>query len=90
LLFPAVLKSIVRIGSLRLPARANVEYLEVPGSVDGFGLAKWVRKHYPGLDVVLTGTVPPVVPRRIQSFSMLAVVRRKHKIGYELPRKAVH
>jgi DNA-binding NtrC family response regulator len=32
--------------------------IEMPGSVDGFGLAKWVREHRPGLDVVLAGTVP--------------------------------
>jgi DNA-binding NtrC family response regulator len=32
--------------------------IEMPGSVDGFGLAKWVREHRPGLDIVLAGTVP--------------------------------
>jgi DNA-binding NtrC family response regulator len=35
--------------------------IEMPGSVDGFGLAKWIRKHRPGLDVVLAGTVPRAV-----------------------------
>lgn len=33
----------------------------MPGSVDGFGLAKWIREHRPGLDVVLAGTVPRTV-----------------------------
>jgi CheY-like chemotaxis protein len=29
----------------------------MPGSIDGFGLAKWIREHRPGLDVILVGTV---------------------------------
>jgi YesN/AraC family two-component response regulator len=32
--------------------------IEMPGAVDGFGLAKWVREHGPGLDVLLTETLP--------------------------------
>jgi len=32
--------------------------VEMPGSMDGFGLAKWIRAHRPGLDVILAGTVP--------------------------------
>jgi DNA-binding NtrC family response regulator len=35
--------------------------IEMPGSVDGFGLAKWIREHRPGIDVVLAGTVPRTV-----------------------------
>jgi DNA-binding NtrC family response regulator len=35
--------------------------IEMPGSVDGFGLEKWMREHRPGLDVVLAGTVPRAV-----------------------------
>jgi DNA-binding NtrC family response regulator len=35
--------------------------IEMPGSLDGFGLAKWVREHRPGLDVILTGTLPRTV-----------------------------
>jgi DNA-binding NtrC family response regulator len=31
--------------------------IEMPGAVDGFGLAKWVREHRPGLDVLLAGTI---------------------------------
>ncbi len=31
--------------------------LEMPGTVDGFSLATWIRKNRPGLDVVLTGNV---------------------------------
>jgi CheY-like chemotaxis protein len=32
--------------------------IEMPGTVDGFGLANWIRQHRPGIDVLLTGTVP--------------------------------
>lgn len=35
--------------------------IEMPGSIDGFGLAKWIREHRPGLDVILTGTLPRTV-----------------------------
>ena len=31
--------------------------IEMPGALDGFGLAKWVREHRPGLDVILAGTL---------------------------------
>jgi len=32
--------------------------IEMPGSMDGFALARWVRAKRPGLDVILTGSVP--------------------------------
>jgi DNA-binding NtrC family response regulator len=35
--------------------------IEMPGVVDGFGLAKWIRQHRPGLDILLAGTVPRAV-----------------------------
>jgi DNA-binding NtrC family response regulator len=35
--------------------------IEMPGAVDGFGLAKWIRDHRPGVDVLLAGTVPRAV-----------------------------
>jgi DNA-binding NtrC family response regulator len=35
--------------------------IEMPGVVDGFGLAKWIREHRAGLDVLLAGTVPRAV-----------------------------
>jgi DNA-binding NtrC family response regulator len=31
--------------------------IDMPGTVDGFGLAKWVHAQRPGLDVLLAGTV---------------------------------
>jgi DNA-binding NtrC family response regulator len=35
--------------------------IEMPGSLDGFGLSKWIREHRPGMDVILAGTVPRTV-----------------------------
>ncbi len=35
--------------------------IEMPGTLDGFGLAKWVREHRPGLDVILAGTLPRTI-----------------------------
>lgn len=32
--------------------------IEMPGSIDGFGLAKWIRENRPGMDIILAGTVP--------------------------------
>jgi DNA-binding NtrC family response regulator len=31
--------------------------IEMPGTMDGFGLAQWVRSNRPDLDVILAGTV---------------------------------
>lgn len=31
--------------------------IKMPGAMDGFGLAKWVRENKPGLEVILTGNV---------------------------------
>ena len=35
--------------------------IEMPGALDGFGLAKWVREHRPGVEVILAGTLPRTV-----------------------------
>ena len=35
--------------------------IEMPGSMDGFALAQWSRSNRPGLEVILTGTVPRAV-----------------------------
>jgi CheY-like chemotaxis protein len=32
--------------------------IEMPGSLGGFELAKWLRTHRPEVDVILTGNVP--------------------------------
>ncbi|MFL6548481.1 MAG: response regulator [Povalibacter sp.] len=31
--------------------------VEMPGTIDGFALAKWLRERRPGVDVLLTGSV---------------------------------
>jgi len=31
--------------------------LKLPGNLDGFGLARWVRDNHPGIDVILTSTI---------------------------------
>jgi len=31
--------------------------VEMPGSMDGFGLAKWVRSNKPGVHIILTGNI---------------------------------
>ena len=31
--------------------------IEMPGTMDGFALASWIRKHRPELDVILAGSV---------------------------------
>jgi DNA-binding response OmpR family regulator len=35
--------------------------IEMPGAMDGFGLAQWTRANRPGLDVILAGTAPRAV-----------------------------
>jgi CheY-like chemotaxis protein len=35
--------------------------IEMPGTMDGFGLAQWTRANRPSLDVILTGSVPRAV-----------------------------
>ena len=32
--------------------------IEMPGTMDGFGLSTWIRANRPGLDVILAGSVP--------------------------------
>jgi DNA-binding NtrC family response regulator len=32
--------------------------IDMPGALDGFGLAKWVREHRRGVAVILAGTLP--------------------------------
>jgi CheY-like chemotaxis protein len=39
-----------------LSVDAVLSDVEMPGAMDGFALARWVRLHRPGLDVVLVGS----------------------------------
>jgi CheY-like chemotaxis protein len=47
----------------QLATRIDVVFsdIEMPDSVNAFGLSKWIRDNRPGRDVVLTGTVPRAV-----------------------------
>src|ERR1700722_17974206 len=35
--------------------------VEMPGAMDGFALAQWTRANRPGLNIILTGSVPGAV-----------------------------
>jgi CheY-like chemotaxis protein len=35
--------------------------VEMPGSMNGFQLAQWVRSHHPGVEMILAGTVQRAV-----------------------------
>ena len=37
--------------------------IEMPGAMDGFGLAQWTRSNRPGVEVILTGSVPRAVDK---------------------------
>ena len=32
--------------------------IDMPGSMDGFALSQWLRANRPGIDVILTGSIP--------------------------------
>ena len=38
--------------------------IDMPGAMDGFGLASWARANCPGAEVILTGTDPACGQRR--------------------------
>jgi DNA-binding NtrC family response regulator len=62
--------------------------IDMPGSMDGFGLSKWMRSNRPDIDVVLTGTVSRAVnaanelcengplPKPYESQAVLTHIRR--------------
>jgi CheY-like chemotaxis protein len=43
-----------------LDVRVDIVFsdIEMPGAMDGFALSTWVRRNRPGLEVILTGSVP--------------------------------
>jgi CheY-like chemotaxis protein len=47
------------IAALNADARINVVFSDVqmPGSMDGFGLAQWVRRERPGIRMIMTSGV---------------------------------
>jgi CheY-like chemotaxis protein len=62
--------------------------IEMPGSMDGFALANWVRQNLPELEVILAGTLPRAVdaavklcesgpvPGRYERHNLLAAIKR--------------
>jgi CheY-like chemotaxis protein len=49
---------------LRTSERVEIVFSDVqmPGSLDGFALAQWVRREQPGVKVILTSGAPRAVP----------------------------
>jgi CheY-like chemotaxis protein len=45
------------LGRLDLDIDIVVADVDTPGSVDGFGLARWIAEHRPGVHVALSATV---------------------------------
>lgn len=62
--------------------------IEMPGSMDGFALATWIRQHHPGVKVMLTGSESRAVrtamelcasgprPGSYESHNLLEYIRR--------------
>jgi DNA-binding LytR/AlgR family response regulator len=44
-----------------IPVDVVFSDIEMPGAMDGFALAHWVRTHRPGLEMMLAGTVKRAV-----------------------------
>lgn len=44
-----------------LPVDVVFSDVQMPGDLDGFGLARWVRAHYPDIPVVLTSGIARLV-----------------------------
>jgi DNA-binding NtrC family response regulator len=54
-------EAMVVLSHQETPVHLVFSDIEMPGATDGFGLAKWIREHRPGLVVLLAGTVPRAV-----------------------------
>lgn len=71
--------------------------VDMPGTMDGFGLARWARGNCPGAEVILTGTVPRAVDAAAdlceqngtvpQPYEPQAVHDRIRRLLAALPRK---
>jgi CheY-like chemotaxis protein len=47
--------------ALDVPVDVVFSDIEMPGTMDGFGLSTWIRENRPGVDVILTGSLPRAV-----------------------------
>jgi len=54
-------EAIIVLSRSETPVDIVFSDIDMPGSMDGFGLSKWIRGNRPDIDVVLTGTVPRAV-----------------------------
>ncbi len=50
-------EAIVILNDLKIAVDIVFSVVRMPGSLDGFGLAKWVREHRPGVVIILTGSM---------------------------------
>jgi CheY-like chemotaxis protein len=54
-------EAILVLGQADLLVDVLFSDIDMPGTMDGFGLAHWTRSNRPGLEVILTGSVPRAV-----------------------------
>jgi len=59
--------------------------VEMPGSMDGFGLSHWVRANRPGLDVMLAGTLSKTADMATQLCEKGPMLKKPYE-----PHVAVH
>ena len=50
-------EAMVILQHLEIDVEVILSDVEMPGSMDGFQLSKWLRANRPGIDVILTGSV---------------------------------
>jgi CheY-like chemotaxis protein len=50
-------EAMVILQHLEIDVEIILSDVEMPGSMDGFQLSKWLRTNRPGIDVILTGSV---------------------------------
>jgi CheY-like chemotaxis protein len=54
-------EAIAVLSEPNLPVDVLFSDIEMPGEMDGFGLAQWTRSNRPGVAVILAGSVPRAV-----------------------------
>ncbi|HEY7302088.1 MAG TPA: response regulator [Xanthobacteraceae bacterium] len=81
-------EALVVLGQRPIELNIVLTDIEMPGSMDGFGLAAWVRQNRPELEVILAGTLPRAVdaavklcesgpiPGRYERQSLLGLIKR--------------
>jgi CheY-like chemotaxis protein len=76
------------IRSLRTSERIDIVFSDVqmPGSFDGFALARWVRRERPGVKVILTSGAPRTVRAAGELCDAGPLMRKPYELG-ELARR---